>query len=437
MVEGIENHPQRLALTNELHARPFQPMQVPGRCLYLALKPVNGAAERDPAADRAHLVDLLDRHGAPHPPPEASHHLAEIGRVRLTWERHTEFVSYTLFAEGAEALFAPDLMRHLPAEWLAAAPGKVMAAVQIELLQAADRAAALGLLQRRLAREFHSESLAAALVLDGAALVAGDFRIHEGGFSRFAFVLCGEAGPRRIGRVVQRLIEIEVYRTLAMLALPLARRTAARLNEIERELGRLIAEVAAEDRQANEAAILGALTQLSAEIEKMAAECAFRFGAGRAYDAIVRERIEMLDEQRVAGRQLFREFMLRRFDPAMRTVQAAERRLGELSVRAARVAGLLRTRVNVALEAQNQRLLASMDTRAGLQLRLQETVEGLSVVAISYYAVGLAVYVASPLAERAGIGKTLLAAVVAVPVILGVWWSIQRTRRRIERDDGR
>jgi uncharacterized membrane-anchored protein len=146
----------------------------------------------------------------------------------------------------------------------------------------------------------------------------------------------------------------------------------------------------------------------------------------------VRERIEMLGEERIAGRQQFREFMLRRFDPAMRTVGAAERRLAEMAVRASRVAELLRTRVNVALEAQNQRLLASMDARAGLQLRLQQTVEGLSVVAISYYAVGLAVYLLVPFAAAAGLAKETLTALVAIPVIAGVWWFIRRIRRRIE-----
>ncbi len=432
-VDRIGNHPQRLALANELHARPFQPMQAPGRCLHLALKPTKGAAERDPQVDTEHLLKLLDRYGAPHPAPEASHHTAELGRVRLKWERHTEFVTYTLYEDAAgEPLFSPGLMQHFPEGWLADCPGKIIAAIQVELLQAPDREAAAVLLRERLAREFQSESTAAGWVLEGSALVVGDFRIHEGGFSRFAFVLCGEAGPRRIGRVCQRLIEIDVYRTLAMLALPIARRMTARLNEIERALGELVAEVASDESKAQESAILAELTRQSAEIEKLAAESAFRFAAGRAYDAIVRERIEMLGEERVAGRQQFREFMLRRFDPAMRTVYAAERRLGEIAVRASRVGEMLRTRVNVALEAQNQRLLASMDARAGMQLRLQQTVEGLSVVAISYYAVGLAVYLLAPLAIAVSVKKEILTALVAAPVIAAVWWFVRRIRRRID-----
>jgi uncharacterized membrane-anchored protein len=434
-VEGIGNHPQRLALTNELHARPFQPMHAPGRCLHLALRQPDGAAERDPQADRELLIALLDRHGAAHPPGDASHHTTELGRVRLKWEQHTEFVTYTLYdGSPAETLFAPTLMQHLPHEWLARSGAEVIASIELEILEAPDRAAALELMRHRLVHEFHSESAAAAWVLGGSALVIGDFRIHEGSFSRFAFVACGEAGPRDIGRVCQRLIETEVYRSLAMLALPIARRTAARLSEIERQLGKLVAEVASDERKAQESEILAALTRISAEIEKLAAESAFRFGAGRAYDTIVRERIESLGEEPVAGRQQFREFMLRRFDPAMRTVYAAERRLAELAVRAARVGELLRTRVNVALEAQNQKLLASMDARAGLQLRLQQTVEGLSVVAISYYAVGLAGYLLAPFAAAADVRKDMLTALITLPVIACVWWFVRRIRRRIEHE---
>jgi uncharacterized membrane-anchored protein len=139
----------------------------------------------------------------------------------------------------------------------------------------------------------------------------------------------------------------------------------------------------------------------------------------------------MLREERLAGRQLFSEFMVRRFDPAMRTCHATERRLAELATRASRIAELLRTRVNVAVEAQNQELLESMDRRAALQLRLQETVEGLSVVAISYYAVSLAAYLLAPLAKGAGLDKSVLTAAAVIPVVGLVWWLVRRMRKRI------
>lgn len=433
----LDEHPQRRSLTNELHARPFQPMRAPGRVLLLAVKQPANAAERDSEIDRAHLIDLLERHGAAHPPPDAGQHSAQLGRVVLKWERHTEFVTYTLYEENrTERLFAGGLTGHFPPNWLEAAPGKVVAAIQCEILPAENEDAAIQCLNGPLAREFEPESLAGGWVADRGVLAMGDFRIHEGGFSRFALIVCGEMGPRRIGRVCQRLLEIEVYRTLAMLALPIARRTAKRLNEIERDLAGLIGQVALDEEAAPEGVILAQLTELSAEIEALAANSAFRFGAGTAYEAIVHQRIAMLGEVRGAGRQQFREFMLRRFDPAMRTVHAAERRLSELAVRASRVSELLRTRVNVALEAQNRDLLESMDRRSDLQLRLQQTVEGLSVVAISYYAVSLAGYVLAPFAQQLGIQKDTATAIATVPVVLGVWWFVRRIRRGIEQGRG-
>ncbi|MEO1492373.1 MAG: DUF3422 domain-containing protein [Pseudomonadota bacterium] len=433
----FENHPQRLALTNELHARPFQPMAAPGRVLLVAIKQPTGAAERDAQADIDHLLELLDRHGAPHPAPNASHHSVDLGPTFLKWERHTEFVSYTLYQAGeGERAFDTDLLDHLPEDWLERGPGKVLAAIQVDLITAEHEAGAVATLSGWFRNSFVSESLAAAWVLERSAMITGDFRIHKQGLTRFGMVIFKEVGQRRIGRVCQRLLEIEVYRSLAMLALPIARRTMHRLTEIELALSELIGQVSLDESEAPESMLLADLTEMSAEIEALAADAAFRFGAGSAYESIVHERIEMLGEERVEGRQQFREFMLRRFDPAMRTVHAAQRRLGDLSARASRAAELLRTRVNVVLEAQNQKLLESMDRRAALQLRLQATVEGLSVVAISYYAVSLAGYALAPFADTLGVDKTTLTALATVPVIGAVWWLINRRRRRLEGSGG-
>jgi len=429
---GLDDHPQRLSVTKELHARPFQPITAPSRVLHLGFKEPRRAAERDPERDRAHLIDFIDRHGGPHPAPEAKHYFHDFGRFRLKWERHTEFVAYTLYEAGApDELFAPDLAELFPADWLAEAPGKVIAAVQVEVLTADSPEAAEDMLRGRLGRAFNAESLAVARVLDGQALALGDFRIHEHGFTRFALIVHGTTGPRRIGRLIQRLKEIETYRTMAMLALPISRRITERLNEIERELTELIAHVAEQDSGVLESEILAALTRLSAEIESIAASTAFRFAAGAAYEAIVHQRIESLREERVSGRQLFAEFMARRFNPAMRSCHATDGRLSALATRASRVAELLRTRVNVAVETQNQRLLQSMDRRAALQLRLQETVEGLSVVAISYYAVSLAGFVLAPFSGVLGLSKATLSGIIALPVIALVWWMVRRMRERL------
>jgi uncharacterized membrane-anchored protein len=123
--------------------------------------------------------------------------------------------------------------------------------------------------------------------------------------------------------------------------------------------------------------------------------------------------------------------MMRRYDPAMRTVKSTESRLQAMSDRAIRAGDLLRTRVDVERSAENQALLASMNRRADMQLRLQQTVEGLSVVAISYYAVNLVTYMLLPLAEAQHWPKAVVTAALT-PLVLGaVWLMVRRIRRHL------
>ncbi len=229
---------------------------------------------------------------------------------------------------------------------------------------------------------------------------------------------------------MQRLFEIEIYRAMSMLGLARARALGPELKRLDGALAAVMDEMVSALASPDES--LRALLQASAEVEAAAARSSFRFGATRAYERLVTQRIEVLREQRVTDHQTIGEFMARRYDPAMRTVEAAAERLRAMSGRAARASDLLRTRVDVARSAQSATLLESMDRRADLQLRLQRTVEGLSVVAISYYAVGLALYLLAPLAAAAGIAAPVAAAAVTPVVVLAVWWMVRRIRRTME-----
>ncbi|GHF60154.1 DUF3422 family protein [Seohaeicola zhoushanensis] len=422
----IIDHPLRYELTNELHARPFPSISVPATVVFLAVKQPVDAAARDRAADVAHLVQLLDRHGAAHPQPGATHYSGQIGRHVLKWEQHAEFVTYTAFSEGLSTRpFDPADFEVFPADWLDDAPGQRITSVVIRL----ERRGADETVERLLGDWFVPESLAVARVLDDAAIVAGDFRIDTGGHMRFALFAEAETGARRIGRVVQRLCEIETYKAMSMLGFSRARGLSGKIGGMETKLNALMVEMTDNVTGAEET--LNHLLTVAAEIETTATQAAFRFGATGAYEAIVNQRIAALREARFLGRQTFSEFMMRRYEPAMRTVKATERRLGALAERAMRTGDLLRTRVDVERSAQNQALLASMDRRADLALRLQETVEGLSVVAISYYAVSLAGYLLYPVAEATGLGKNTLVAMVTLPVVALVWWMVHRMKKRI------
>ncbi|VDC30263.1 DUF3422 family protein [Pseudogemmobacter humi] len=421
------DHPQRYATVNELHARPFPALDVPCTAVVMAFKEPEDAAGRDRAQDRAHLLDLIDRHGGAHPQPEATHYSGPMGRAELKWESHTEFVTYSAFSPGLSARpFDPAEAEIFPADWIAAAPGRRLAAL---LIRIEPMPASMGEIFVRAEDWFVPESLAISKVVDGAAVIAGDFRIDPAGHMRFAVFVRPGTGRRRVGRILQRLCEIEVYRAMSMLGLMRARDLTGHLNRLDPRLSDLVAGLDTPAGGPAPEAVLHDLLSISAELERLAVRVSFRFGATAAYEAILNQRIQVLREERIEGRQTFGEFMMRRYDPAMRTVKSAEKRLHALSERAERAAELLRTRVDVDRSAQNQRLLESMDRRADLALRLQHTVEGLSVVAISYYAVSLASYALYPLAKLAGLGKEALTAALVLPVLALVWLGLRRIKR--------
>lgn len=422
----IEDHPLRYALANELHARPFPTVEAPARAAYLAIKPVENGAGRDRAAELAHLIALLDRYAAPHPQPGATHYFGQIGKHMLKWESHTEFVTYTIFGEGvAERPFDGATFAMFPTDWLEAVPGQriTSALIRIELQNDDDA------IVDKIADWFVPESLAISRALDDELVVAGDFRIDEQGHMRLAVFARDGTGPRRIGRVIQRLCEIETYKAMSMLGLSMVRDLGPQLGQIDARLTQLSEDMTGAARPDE---VLKDLLTSSAEVENIIAKTAFRFGATGAYETIVNQRIQVLRETRFRGRQTFAEFMMRRFDPAMRTVKSTEGRLAAMSSRALRAGDLLRTRVDVERSAQNQELLTSMDRRADLQLRLQRTVEGLSVVAISYYAVNLVLYLLGPLEKLYGVSKAVMAAGATPVVLLGVWLMVQRIRQHME-----
>jgi len=426
----ISDHPLRYALTGELHARPFPEIRAPQSVAFLAIKQAGDAAarDRDRGADMAHLAALLKHYGAPLPEKDATHYYGAMGRYHIKWEQHTEFVTYTAFSdEVSDRPFDPAEFDVFPAKWLDEAPGQRLTSSLLRLMPMPRKPEPM---LEQLRDWFVPESLAAALVLDGAAVVASDFRIDPAGHSRFAAFVPESTGSRRVGRIVQRLLEIETYKTMSMLGFALTREIGGQVGKMDRQLSELMAKMSAQEMRAEKT--LDALLDVSVELENVVAQTAFRFAGTAAYKAIVDERIAALREVRFEGRQGFGEFMMRRYEPAMRTVISMERRLERMSARALRASDLLRTRVDVERSAQNQSILESMDKRADLQLRLQRTVEGLSVVAISYYAVSLAGYLLYPLEGLTGFSKGALTAIIAVPVVLLVWGAVRRLRQHIE-----
>jgi hypothetical protein len=215
-----------------------KPWSVPGisTVVYLAVKQPVEAVSRDRAEDIAHLVKLLDRHGTPHPQPGAKHYSGQIGRHLLKWEQHTEFVTYTAFSSGVSARpFDPADFEVFPDDWLSCAPGQRITSAMLRV----DRRPDAEGLERALCDWFVPESLAAASVIEDSAVVAADFRIDPAGHLRFAVFANAETGERRIGRIVQRLCEIETYKSMSMLGFSRARDLSGPLGQLDNRLSEL------------------------------------------------------------------------------------------------------------------------------------------------------------------------------------------------------
>lgn len=419
----MREHPLRYALVNELHARPHPELVAPARASFYAF-----VRDEDPAADHTHLLAYCRRLGLAQPAPDAKQHTARTGALTLTWESHTEFTSWLFLREGAAEPFTERAVEHAPADWWQATPGELLVAVHFEIVgqehPEPDEAA--------LARWFARDSLCSANVHRGRGAVWTDFRIHADGAARL-FVRNLGMTPLQTGRTVQRLAELETYRALALLALPLAQDASPRIRRVDLALTALTTRLNRITGLEDQRAALRELTQLAAEIEQLAATTAYRFGATAAYHALVQERLEAVREPLASsGRLAIAEFIDRRLLPAIRTCDSVATRAEGVARRLSRSLNLLRTQVDVAVETQNRDLLASMNQRARLQLRLQETVEGLSIAAITYYVVGLVGYLAKgaqTLWPALSVPRVQAAAIPFVAAAL--WWSLRRVRARL------
>jgi len=419
------DHPQRLALHNEVHARPPEPMQAP-----LAISHVVMWVDRASAvASRAHLAQLLHDHHLPAPDALTNHVRMDLGAFRLRWELHTEFVSWTFMRPAGNDVFANvdplTAIQAVPHKWLAQLPGECLARLHLWQLSSASLD-----VHDVLPKVLHEDTLVASTVAEGHGEVYTDFQLHPDGYARIV-LLTGSLTPRRQGRLVQQLLEIETYRMAALLGLPAAREASHVLADAERELAALANAIRNAER-ADEAGLLDRLTRLAGEVEGQYAATHSRFSATRAYFELVDRRIRDIAESRMPGMQTIAEFMERRLSPARSTCDWAARRQTALSERVSRMSNLLRTRVDFEQQQSSQQLLTTMNQRQDVQLKLQSTVEGLSVAAITYYFTGLVSYLAKG-AEKVGWPFAAdITAACALPFVgLGVWLSMRRLHHKV------
>lgn len=424
--------PLRATLHNEVHARPSARVRLPAMVIYVAV--LNAGVTRE--QECAHLRLLPGQADLPLDSLHSSFLRLRFDGYSIKWERHTEFTRYSVLQDLPQEVVLgttePDLLKNLAVtpEWLRNLPGRTVAAIQLAMVHG-DLHDLPALITGAQAWFGPSTLIASQLGNDpskttGHSVAITDFRIRADGFERILVIAPTHTSKPRAGRIAQRLLELETYRLMALRGLPVAKQLGAMLSESEESLALITARL--ESKSALDQELLDTLVSLAAGIERATAEHSYRFAATRAYDTLVGQRSKELRERPIPGTQTMGEFMQRRLSPAMATVAATAQRLSSLSERVARTSALLRTRVDIATEVQNQQLLEKLTRGQDMQLRLQTTVEGLSIAAISYYVISLLLYAGKAL-KAAGLPvNPEMAAGALVPVVL---WGVWRTTRRI------
>jgi len=393
-------------------------LELPIRASHLALM----LTSEEKLQEREHLAQLCQRFGTQAPGKDADHYSAQFDGFQVRWEQHGEFSTYTFYAQGnPEGPFTKPALKCVPVDWLAMMPGQIMVATHAVIIAASPDADISNDAESdpeisNIAKSyFRNNPVVGSQVTGGAARVFTDFRIHNDGFSRF-LIVNRDLRPEQSGRLLHRLFEIEVYRIMALLAFPIARKLNPELKKADRQLYTITSAMTLPD--SNDGQLLDELTTLAAEIENHISSNHFRFAAADAYYHLVEQRVADLREVRIQGIQTLGEFIKRRLEPAMNTCRATSTRFTLLSERVGNASQLLRTRVDIIIERQNQGLLTSMALRAKMQFRMQQTVESISIVAITYYAASLVGAIAHALHEEGLPVNPAIAEGVAIPFIL-------------------
>ena len=418
----MRDHELRRKAVAEMHLRRWPIVESPSTIIQWVVM----VADADRAAE---LLAIKAKAADPDAVESPTHLDGTLGPdLRFSWERHSEGTSLTLFVGGATGQgfgdLAADERTASALAWANSLPGDIVRCTRILLTQ--DDAAAEQAMQ---GVAWERDELVSSHIGNGGMRMWSDFRIKEDGFGRLVVAANG-THPSDLTRTLQQLQELGNYRNRALLGLPLARDSWPRLNAAESSL-RDLADRVAKDQETDDQ-LLDSLSDLSLELASLSTAMRFRMDATKAYAQLVEERLEQLRPRPIEGYSSLDDFTQRRFRPAMNTCTASMDRLGELAVRAEQLSSLLRARIDTRIENQNGELLSSMERSISMQVRLQQLVEGLSVMALSYYLLGLIKLVLDGIAKATHrFEASTILAVLVVPVVLLVWIAMAFAKRRL------
>jgi uncharacterized membrane-anchored protein len=411
---GWTEHGNRWFIHAETHARPVPPLAGTATIRRVAFMSADRGRDLSPLQRQmAELGGISERDLG-----SARQLEFERGGHNVIWEMHNEFATLTWKSPlGDSSPWPTGIGLELHANVA------LVSATRIEVIddESVDPA--------RLA-QLAENSLCYSAVYAGHARIATDFVPDTNRFVSFV-VAARNCGAQRRGVIVRRLLEIETYRCFTLLGLPVARDVGGRVQSHEQGLAAIMTDIGEGSTPEAHRASLDALHALSVEVGRTVEETAFRFSATRAYGQILAERLSRLGETPVGESTTIQRYLDNRVQPALATCRAIEKRLTELGTKVQRSIGLLDATITVSIQTQNQEVLDTILRTAQSQYRLQETVEGLSIIAISYYALGILGYLAEGLHEFLPVDKPVVLTVLAPVVILFVFLSIRRLRQTI------
>lgn len=411
----FEDTVERAAVDAETHARPEVRIEAPARVRRVAFKYRRGASAAREAREAFARWCAANLDNAP--AELGGRFEYAVGGRRIVWEGHTEFATLTWIGALDDDEAQPA---DIGLEVFEGCATTSATRIDITAGPSISEAALAG---------FDPRSFCHSRVAIGEMMVATDFHLDRDGFVRYE-VAAGGNGPRRVGVLTRLLLEIETYRHFALLGLFVARHASGRLASCEATVSEEVAAMGGEAGTGGNRQRLEALQELSVAVGQLMDQTAFRFAASKAYGEIVIRRLERLRETPEGDATSLSRYLLNRLEPALSTCAAVEKRQATLLERVGWAMRLLDTQIELDIEAKNEAVLASIDRTAQSQLRLQFTVEGLSTIAITYYALGILGYVVDGLKAYWHLDKTLVLALLALPVLLLVWAGIRSVRRR-------
>ena len=400
----ISIDPVRRQLVAEMHLRPSPAVRSPASLLQFLILQT--------AAETSQMVNRLES-------GNAAVETDRFGRIpahgmEFLWERHTEGCTFTVTSDSRDL----DALEAKVLSFIQPIPGRVLRAIKIVVEDDPARLADIR-------RDWQLEAVDTVGGVVGDLRFWSNFRLEEeDGFGRL-LVSPGATGQNETGRLIQQLQELGNYRNLALLSLPLARGYADELIDLENRTSTIINGLAA---PTDDIEVLEALVALSADVAHLRDASSYRLSATRAYGQIACDRLSSLDAGCLDDLQSLGEFNNRRLLPALRTCENFTTRIDELALRIEQATGLLRARIETRQNIQNGELLLSLKETAHHQLRLQHLVEGLSVFAVGYYALGLIGYLFSAIPDDVFGSPKVLQGYLVIPVLLGIGLFLRRKK---------